>query len=83
MCPQFRHSESLPGGEEENSCHFCFVAFLFFFAHLAWAARRADSLRSSGVMFLALFFPPCLPNLAKYSRVSFGHTSISRTLTYA
>jgi hypothetical protein len=41
----------------------------------AWAARRADSLRCSGVIFLARVLPPSLPNFLKYSVISFLVTS--------
>jgi eukaryotic-like serine/threonine-protein kinase len=37
----------------------------FSFAQRAWAARRIFSVRSSGVIFLAVAFPPFLPNFAK------------------
>jgi len=36
--------------------------FFFAFAHLAWAARRADSRRCSGVNFRAVAFPPLRPS---------------------
>jgi hypothetical protein len=35
--------------------------FFFAFAHLAWAARRIFSLRSSAVIFFAVALPPLLP----------------------
>ena len=40
-------------------------------AHQALAAFWALALRCSGVSFWAVAFPPFLPNLAKYSLISF------------
>ena len=42
------------------------LVFFLDFAHLAWAARRADSLRSFSVSFLARAKPPFRAISSKY-----------------
>ena len=46
---------------------FHFPVFFLALAHRAFAALRALALRCSRVIFLAVAFPPLLPNFRRYS----------------
>jgi hypothetical protein len=52
------------------------LVFFLDFAHLAWAARRADSERCSLVSFWLVTCAPFRPILRRYSRTSFAFTDI-------
>jgi hypothetical protein len=73
--PDQSEAPTLPAGENLSRCVYGLEDF-WRRAHRARTARRAPSLRSSGVSLFALILPPLLPQAAKRRRTSSGSLPI-------